>query len=89
MMQYVRATPAPYFLLLTECGLVSRLQVEAPQKRFVGGCRLCPYMQLNSLEKIRDALRAPRADQIVTLDEAVRRRAAHSLERMFALAAAN
>ena len=47
--------------MLTECGLVGRLEVEAPEKRFIGGCRLCPYMKLNSLEKIRDALLAPRA----------------------------
>jgi quinolinate synthase len=69
MMKYVKATDAPYFLMLTECGLVGRLEVEAPEKRFIGGCRLCPYMKLNSLEKIRDALAAPREDQIVTLDE--------------------
>jgi quinolinate synthase len=85
MMKYVKNTPAPYFLMLTECGLVGRLQVEDPEKRFIGGCRLCPYMKLNSLEKVRDALRAPRPDQIVTLDEDVRRRAARSIERMFEL----
>jgi quinolinate synthase len=56
MMKYVKTTPAPYFLMLTECGLVGRLQVEAPEKHFIAGCRLCPYMKLNSLEKIRDAL---------------------------------
>lgn len=86
MMNYVRTTAAPYFLMLTECGLVGRLQVEDPEKRFIGGCRLCPYMKLNSLEKVRDALRAPRADQIITLDEDLRRRALRSIERMFALA---
>ena len=85
MMKYVKTTPAPYFLLLTECGLVGRLEVEAPEKRFIGGCRLCPYMKLNSLEKIRDALRAPRPDQIVTLDEGLRGRAAACIERMFQL----
>jgi quinolinate synthase len=69
MMKYVKNTPAPYFLMLTECGLVGRLQVEDPEKNFIGGCRLCPYMKLNSLEKVRDALTAPRPDQIVTLDE--------------------
>lgn len=88
MMRYVKTTPAPYFLLLTECGLVGRLEVEAPEKRLVGGCRLCPYMKLNTLEKIRDALAAPRPDQIVALDEGLRRRAARSLERMFELAPA-
>jgi quinolinate synthase len=85
MMKYVKTTPAPYFLMLTECGLVGRLEVEAPEKHFIGGCRLCPYMKLNSLEKIRDALRAPRPDQIVTLEENLRRSAATCIERMFAL----
>lgn len=86
MMAYVKRTPAPYFLMLTECGLVGRLQAEVPDREFVGGCRLCPYMKLNSLEKIRDALAAPRPDQIVTLDETLRRRAARCIDRMFELA---
>jgi quinolinate synthase len=86
MMNYVKATSAPYFLILTECGLVGRLEVESPEKSFIGGCRLCPYMKLNSLEKVRDALAAPRVEQIVTLDENLRRRAARCIERMFELA---
>ena len=85
MMKYVKTTPAPYFLMLTECGLVGRLEVESPEKTFIGGCRLCPYMKLNSLEKVRDALLAPRPDQIVTLDEGLRLRAARCIERMFEL----
>jgi quinolinate synthase len=89
MMRYVKATQAPYFLMLTECGLVGRLEVEAPGKRFIGGCRLCPYMKLNSLEKIRDALAHPRPEQIVTLDENLRLRAARCLERMFELSTAD
>jgi quinolinate synthase len=89
MMKYVKATPAPYYLMLTECGLVGRLQVEVPDKHFIGGCRLCPYMKLNSLEKIRDALVSPREDQIVTLDDDLRRRAGKCIERMFTLASQN
>jgi quinolinate synthase len=89
MMKYVKTTVAPYFLMLTECGLVGRLQVEAPEKAFIGGCRLCPYMKLNSLEKVRDALVAPRPEQVVTLDEELRRRAARCIERMFELAPAD
>ncbi len=86
MMKYVKTTGAPYYLMLTECGLVGRLQVESPEKSFIGGCRLCPYMKLNSLEKIRDALKAPRPDQIVTIPEDIRIRAARCIERMFELA---
>ena len=89
MMKYVKQTQAPYFLMLTECGLVGRLEVEAPEKAFISGCRLCPYMKLNSLEKIRDALLAPREDQIVTLDETLRVKAGQCIERMFRLAPTN
>ncbi len=46
-------------------------------------------MKLNSLEKIRDALRAPRPDQIVTLDADLRVRAARCIERMFELSPAD
>jgi quinolinate synthase len=89
MMKYVRTTQAPYFLMLTECGLVSRLEMENEEKRFIGGCRLCPYMKLNSLEKIRDALVDPKPEQIITLDEDLRIRAARCIERMFELAPAD
>ena len=87
MMKYVKSTDAPYYLMLTECGLVSRLTVEDPEKNFIGGCRLCPYMKMNTLVKIRDALANPRPEQIITLEEDLRQRAASCIERMFELAA--
>jgi quinolinate synthase len=86
MMKYVKTSHAPYYLMLTECGLVGRLEVEVPEKNFIGGCRLCPYMKLNSLEKILEVLRAPRPDQIVNLDEGLRQKALHCIDRMFELA---
>ncbi|MGD8385410.1 MAG: quinolinate synthase NadA [Lysobacterales bacterium] len=86
MMKYVKSTDAPYYLMLTECGLVGRLAVEEPAKNFIGGCRLCPYMKMNSLQKIRDALADPQPEQIITLDEKLRLRASHCIERMFELA---
>lgn len=87
MMKYVKSTEAPYFLMLTECGLVSRLAIEDPEKNFIGGCRLCPYMKMNTLVKIRDALKAPKPHQVITLDEDLSKRAARCIERMFELAA--
>jgi quinolinate synthase len=86
MMKYVKTTEAPYFLMLTECGLVSRLAIEDPEKNFIGGCRLCPYMKMNSLLKIRDALLDPQPEQIITLEEDLRKRALSCIERMFELA---
>ena len=86
MMQYVKATEAPYFMMLTECGLVERIEVESPEKRFISGCKLCPYMKLNSLEKIRDVLIKPRVEQVIRLDEELRLKALRSIERMFEIA---
>jgi len=87
MMKYVKTTEAPYFLMLTECGLVSRLAVEDPEKNFIGGCRLCPYMKMNTLVKIRDALKNPQPDQIITLDAGLAARAKRCIDRMFEYAA--
>jgi quinolinate synthase len=86
MMKYVKSTDAPYYLMLTECGLVSRLAVEDPEKNFIGGCRLCPYMKMNSLLKIRDALASPKPEQVITLEAGLSKRAARCIERMFELA---
>ena len=87
MMKYVKSTDAPYYLMLTECGLVGRLAVEDPEKNFIGGCRLCPYMKMNTLVKIRDALANPQPQQVITLEDDLSKRAARCIERMFELAA--
>ena len=89
MMEYVKSTHAPYYLMLTECGLVGRLAVEDPEKNFIGGCRLCPYMKMNTLLKIRGALANPEPEQIITLDDDLSARAARCIERMFELAPKN
>jgi quinolinate synthase len=86
MMNYVKTTDAPYYLMLTECGLVGRLSVENPEKNFIGGCRLCPYMKMNALENIRDALLKPQPNQVITLEEDLRIRASACIEKMFELA---
>jgi quinolinate synthase len=87
MMKYVKTTDAPYYLMLTECGLVSRLAIEDPEKSFIGGCRLCPYMKMNTLVKIRDALANPQPEQIITLEADLSKRAANCIDKMFELAA--
>ncbi len=86
MMQYVKKTDAPYFMMLTECGLVERIEVESPEKRFISGCKLCPFMKMNSLEKIRDVLISPRQDQVIELEEDLRLKALRSIDRMFEIA---
>lgn len=85
MMEYVKRSPYNNFLMLTECGLVGRLEVELPEKNFVAGCKLCPYMKLNSLDKIIQVLKSPREDQVIKVPEDVRKRARKSIDKMFEL----
>ncbi|NLE64405.1 MAG: quinolinate synthase NadA [Elusimicrobia bacterium] len=83
MLDYMRKSPARQFLMLTECGLSSRLQSEFPDKELVGSCTLCKYMKSNALEDIRRVLTSPRPAERVEIAEGVRVRAQKSLEAMF------
>ena len=85
MMDYVIKTDFDYYLMLTECGLVSRLQVEHPTKRFVGSCQLCPHMKKNSLQNILQVMQNPTDKQIVKVKEEVRVKALRALDQMFAM----
>jgi quinolinate synthase len=77
------------FIVMTESGVAFSMQRRAPGKKFWFvanencNCSECPYMRMNTLEKLRDALRdlKPR----VELDAEMMRRAAVPIERMLAL----
>jgi quinolinate synthase len=83
MIKHVSQSKGKDFLVLTECGLVSRLQTELPEKNFVGSCTMCRYMKSNSLEDILRVLIKPREEDRVVIDEAVRKRALTCIEEMF------
>lgn len=68
------------FLLLSECGVASRLAIEAPEARIVGGCVLCKYMRSNSLNAVASALRDPVG---IEINETVLTGARRCIERMF------
>src|SRR5713226_3533975 len=77
------------FIVMTESGVCHSLRKLAPEKQFFFvanencNCSECPYMRLNTLEKLRDALLylEPR----VELSEDLMRRARLPLERMLAV----
>jgi quinolinate synthase len=83
------ASEAREFIVMTESGVKHSLHKMAPEKRFYFvhneqcNCSECPYMKMNTLEKLRDALLhlQPR----VELSADVMRRALLPLERMLAL----
>jgi quinolinate synthase len=83
MMDFIKKSPAAEFLLLTECGLSSRLQIENPDKKFIGTCQMCKYMKSNSLEGILRVLKNPRPEDEIRLDPETIRKAKLSIDRMF------
>ena len=89
LIQYCAASSAQEFIVMTESGIRYSLARVAPSKRFYFvanencNCSECPYMKLNSLEKLRDCLLTlqPR----VELSRETMRRALLPLERMLAV----
>lgn len=83
MMKYVKNTDKSDFLMLTECGLTSRLQMEMPEKKFVGTCTMCKYMKANTLDNILQVLEAPESHQEIHMDESLRLKAKTCIDAMF------
>jgi len=77
------------FIVMTESGVYYSLHKLAPEKRFYFvanencNCSECPYMRLNTLEKLRDALL--NLEPRVELGDDLMRRARVPLERMLAV----
>ncbi|MBR2082902.1 MAG: quinolinate synthase NadA [Elusimicrobiaceae bacterium] len=86
MADYVSKSDARQFGMLTELGLVNRLETEHPDKSFIWPFGVCSYMKKNSLINTLQALLAPRPDQIVTVDVQVAAAAQKSIHKMFELA---
>ncbi len=89
IIEYCAKARGDEFIIMTESGVAHSLAKVAPGKRFHFvpndncNCSECPYMRLNTLEKLRDCLRdlEPR----VELPEDLMRRALLPLERMLAV----
>ncbi len=89
IIEYCAASDAAEFIVMTESGVNYSLEKAAPGARFHYvanencNCSECPFMRLNTLEKLRDALvnLTPR----VELDPELMRRALAPLERMLAI----
>lgn len=83
MMAFVAQTDAPYYFLLTECGLATRLQVAHPDKVFVGTCTMCRYMKSNRLADVERVMCQPTERDRVLLDPADIEPAQRCLDAMF------
>jgi quinolinate synthase len=99
MITFCKNDPAKQFVIVTESGIIHRMQKECPGKVFLcapsfdamqlptDGCRCseCKFMKMNTLEKVRDCMRnlAPRLE----LPAEIIRRARLPIDRMLTISA--
>ncbi|MEE2750376.1 MAG: quinolinate synthase NadA [Myxococcota bacterium] len=91
LLKHSQESDATQFIVATEPGIIHQMMLSNPNKEYIPlpgqdetcACNECPYMRLNTLEKIYLALRdlQPQID----LDESLRLAALAPLERMLAL----
>lgn len=85
ILRYVKESPADTFIIGTEMGMIFRLEMEAPGKKFylLSPGLVCPNMKFTDLEKVVRALEEMKYHITVPADIAGRARLA--LERMLAV----
>ena len=94
ILDYVLKSPEAKFIVATEPNIIHQMQLKAPHKTFIGapgadgncGCNMCPFMALNTLEKLYLCLRD--LQPVIEVPEAVRLRAKVPLDRMLEMSAA-
>ena len=94
ILDFALASPSDTIIVATEPHIIHQMEKAAPHKRFIGApgadgncnCNMCPYMALNTMEKLYIALRdlEPRTDARQELP----RRDKRPLDRMLEMAAA-
>ena len=86
MIGFARKTPASEIIVVTESGMLHRLQREVPEKTFIAGptdtcaCNDCRFMKMNTIEKVRDALK--NMSPQIEMPESVRAAAFVPIQRM-------
>jgi len=87
MAKFVDAHPeVDKYAILTECGLVVRMELEHPEKQFYKPCRMCRYMKAIDLQNLYETLRDEPESKRVSVPENVRAGAARAMQRMIDLA---
>ncbi|MBC2666770.1 quinolinate synthase NadA [Novosphingobium flavum] len=92
ILQYAKTMVGDTLIVATEPHIIHQMQLALPDKTFIGApgadgncnCNICPYMALNTLEKLYLALRDLKPQ--VHIEEGLRLQAKKSLDRMLEMA---
>ncbi|PTT98249.1 quinolinate synthase [Pseudomonas sp. HMWF031] len=87
LLNYTQSSPSDTFIVLTEPGILHQMKQRVPDKTLIDvpgldgcSCNACPYMRLNTLEKLRDCLET--LSPQIAMDESLRSKAEAPIRRM-------
>ena len=87
LLKYSRTSSSHKFIVATEPGIIHQMQKQTPNKLFIPApgmnncaCNECPYMRLNTLEKLYLAMENRQPE--ITMPEAIRVAALRPMQRM-------
>ena len=91
LLSFVQEDSANQFIVATETGIIHQMKKAAPQKEFIPAppeddtcsCNECPYMKLNTLEKLYLCMKNKYPE--INMDEEIRKRALLPIEKMLAM----
>lgn len=92
LLKYSQVSSKQTFIVATEPGIIHQMQKQTPNKRFIPApatnncaCNECPYMRLNTLEKLYLAMKNRRPE--ITMKEEIRVAALRPIQRMLEMSA--
>jgi quinolinate synthase len=92
ILTYAVKSPARSFIVVTEAGIIHQMKKACPDKTFIPApsengcsCNECPYMRLNTLEKVYWCMRDRRPE--ITMPEDLRVKCLAPLRRMLEMSA--
>lgn len=92
ILNFAKTFPGQTLIVATEPHIIHQMELALPEKNFIGApgadgqcaCNICPYMALNTLEKLYLALRDLKPQ--IQIEEGLRLQAKKSLDRMLEMA---
>ena len=92
LLKYSQSSLSQAFIVATEPGIIHQMQKQTPEKRFIPApamnncaCNECPYMRLNTLEKLYLAMKNRKPE--ITMPEHIQLAALRPIQRMLEMSA--
>ena len=91
LLSYVQEDSSVQYIVATEAGIIHQMKKAAPEKEFIPAppendvcsCNECPYMRLNTMDKLYLCMKNEYPS--ITMDEELRKKALIPIEKMLAM----